>query len=160
MASTHKKTKFVGQQTFLNQATGELIDCNVVQLEERDHNFHKIWLAHILSALSEIGGAKIKVLCYLLDSKDYSNNITQTVREIAEKTGCSPNTVTATLIALKDADVITRKTGVIKLNPNVIFKGSYGGRMNILLEYNALKQPSNVTPIKQKALQAEAPKGS
>ncbi|WP_281042439.1 replication/maintenance protein RepL [Selenomonas infelix] len=48
MAVTRKKVKVVGTETYIKQDTGELREMQVIDIEERDANFHKLWLGHIL----------------------------------------------------------------------------------------------------------------
>lgn len=137
--TTFKKTKVIGKQELLNRTTGEVIECDVVEFEDRDANFEKIWLGHVLSAIEEIGTAKIKVLSYLMKHKSPADNtVIATQESIAEKCGVSRQTVHATLRALEKHEIISKHKdvkGVYMLNPNVIFKGTRGKRMNILLTY-------------------------
>ena len=51
MAQTNKKVKVVGRAEYTNNSTGEVEDFQVVRLEDRDFNFHKIWLEHIINSL-------------------------------------------------------------------------------------------------------------
>ena len=44
MATTRKKVKVIGTETYINQQTGELQEMQVIDIEERDANFHKLWL--------------------------------------------------------------------------------------------------------------------
>ena len=39
MATTRKKVKVVGTETYINQKTGELQEMQVIDIEERDANF-------------------------------------------------------------------------------------------------------------------------
>ena len=55
MATTRKKVKVVGTETYINQQTGELQEMQVIDIEERDANFHKLWLGHILQSIDLIG---------------------------------------------------------------------------------------------------------
>ena len=137
--STSKKTKVVGTQTYVNTATGEVEDFKVINIEERDANFQKIWIGHVLSAIDEISNAKMRLLFFLIEeSSKLENIITMTVNEICNATGISKQTVVTTLITLEKHDVIRRKTGVVMLNPNVVFRGNYGKRMNVLLRYHGM----------------------
>ena len=49
MATTRKKVKVIGTETYIKQDTGEIAEMQVVKIEERDANFHKLWLGHILN---------------------------------------------------------------------------------------------------------------
>ena len=48
MSTTRKRVKVVGTETYIKQDTGELREMQVIDIEERDANFHKLWLGHIL----------------------------------------------------------------------------------------------------------------
>jgi DNA-binding Lrp family transcriptional regulator len=134
--STSKKTRVIGNQQYVNASTGEVEHFQVISIEERDANFQKIWLGHVLAAVDELSNAKMKLLFFLLEeSSKLENIIVMTIREIAAKTGFSLQTVVSTLGALEKHDIIRRKTGVIMLNPGVIFRGTYGKRMNVLFKY-------------------------
>ena len=134
--ATAKKLKIEGKRTYVDCETGELINCRVVRIVDADANFEKLWLGHILEAIDEIGNAKMKVLMFLLSNRDkHTNSIITTNRKLAEATGISLDTVSRTLIALKKNKIITRTTGVIFLNPDVVFKGSRQHRMNVMIRY-------------------------
>ncbi len=137
MASTSKKIKVVGEQKYINADTGLVENFHVVSIEDRDANFDKLWLGHILEAINELGNAKMKLLTYLLEKRHAATNqIIKTQREIAQETGISLDTISRTLKALDQHGIIKRKTGVLFLNPNVIFKGGHNSRMKVLLDYN------------------------
>jgi DNA-binding transcriptional regulator YhcF (GntR family) len=137
LPSTTRKGKIAGVASYTNDATGISQEFNVLSVEDCDANFQKIWLSHILMAIDEIGNSKMKVLNYLLKNRYPGNNtLNKTVREIVKETGTSLQTVNLTLKALEEHNIIKRKTGVIILNPDVIFKGRHKHRMNILIEYH------------------------
>ena len=137
LPSTSKKGRIAGVASYTNDLTGESTEFNVLSVEDCDANFQKIWLSHILLAIDEIGNSKMKVLNYLLKNRFPGNNtLNKTVREIVKETGTSIQTVTSTLKALEENNIIRRKTGVIILNPDVIFKGNHRHRMSILIEYS------------------------
>ena len=60
MATTRKKVKVIGTETYIKQDTGEIAEMQVVKIEERDANFHKLWLGHILQSIDLIGNQKDK----------------------------------------------------------------------------------------------------
>lgn len=133
---TKAKTKIIGERTFIDVETGESQIFNVVDIEDCDADFDKIWLSHILSAIEEIGNAKIKILNYILENREKANNsLIITTRELAEVTNTSLDTVSKTLRALEKNDIIKRKVGSIMLCPNAIFKGKHKNRMNVLYQY-------------------------
>ena len=141
MKTTRKKTKIIGeQQLFTNN--GEIINCHVVQIEERDANFHKIWLGHIIQSLDLIGNQKIRLANFILANLDRENKLVMTQRKIAEKSGISLFTVSETIKTLQDGNFLTRiNMGAYQVNPDIIFKGGSGDRMNILLQYHEAKAP-------------------
>ena len=141
MASTKKVTRVVGTQEYLNTTTGQIEEFQVVEIEERDANFQKIWLGHILSAIDEISNAKMKLLFFLLqEAVKLDNIIPLTTDEISQQSGVSKATVVRTLQILEKHNIVKRKTGVVMLNPNVVFKGGYGKRMNVLMKYHSLPE--------------------
>jgi hypothetical protein len=134
--TTRKKVKIVGRENYINQNTGEIKEMQIINIEERDANFHKIWLGHILSSIDLIGNAKTKLAFWILDNMDSQNQLIGTHRKIAEKVGMSTKTVTETLKILIDADFLQKiQNGVYRINPNILWKGGKHDRMNVLIEY-------------------------
>lgn len=141
MPCTKKTTRVVGTQEYLNTTTGQIEEFQVVEVSERDANFQKIWLGHILSAIDEISNAKMKLLFFLLkEAVKLDNIIPMTTDEISQQSGVSKATVVRTLQVLEKHDIVKRKTGVVMLNPNVAFKGRHGKRMNVLMKYYNLPE--------------------
>jgi len=135
--TTSKKITKVGTAEYLNQATGEIEQFNIIEEHDQDFNFEKIWLGHLLQSLDVLGNAKIKVLNYLLANKNSDNQIIATQRVLAEKVGVSLPVVNETIKKLVDSNAISKvSSGVLMLNPEVVFKGNHKKRMNILLRYN------------------------
>ena len=147
---TTKKVKVQGQQKYVNQATGEVEDFQVISMEDRDFNFHKLWLGHIIMSLDLIGNEKIKVLTYLLESANRDNIILGTQRGIAQAVGVSVPTVNATLKALTESNLLKKnQSGVYILNPDVIFKGTHLSRLNVLLQYTTPNPDPEATQKKK-----------
>ncbi|PLC55999.1 replication/maintenance protein RepL [Photobacterium carnosum] len=137
--TTTKKTKIVGTQNFINQKTGEIVELNVVEASSTDFNFEKIWLGHIMQALDCLGSQRIKVVTWLLENKDNDNRIIARQADIAEGANVSKQTVTDVISTLISNDILKMvHRGVYLLNPNVIFKGHHGKRMDVLIRYNKL----------------------
>jgi DNA-binding transcriptional regulator YhcF (GntR family) len=138
---TRKKTKFVGTRNLIDEITGEVIQVKEISIEERDANFHKIWLGHIIQALDMIGNQKIKILSFILDNLNRDNQLIMTQRKLSEKCGVSYQTVTITMKSLQNADFLIKiNSGTYQVNPNAIFKGGTGERMRILFNYQDLKE--------------------
>lgn len=134
--NTRRKVKVVGKENYLNPETGELLEMNVVQIEERDANFHKLWLEHILQSIDLIGNQKTKLAFWLLDNLDKENKICMTFRQIADASGMSYQTVYRTMNALIESDFLVRiNQGSYRVNPDVLFKGGKNDRLNVLIKY-------------------------
>ena len=83
----------------------------------------------------------MKVLLYLINKREKANNmLAKTIKEIAKETGISEKTIIETLKILEEHKIIKRKTGVVILNPDVIFKGGPNKRLNVLLQYHNLDE--------------------
>src|SRR5699024_450970 len=125
-----KKVKFLGTKEFIDASTGEKETMQVTNIEERDANFHKIWLGHMLESLDMIGNQKIRVAMFIMENINKKNELIMTYRVIAEKTNSSPQTVTETRKALQESNVLSNiRYGYYRVNPNVIFKGGSNDRM-------------------------------
>ncbi|WP_052725927.1 replication/maintenance protein RepL [Bacillus thermotolerans] len=135
-SSTRKKVKFLGEQEFINAQTGEIHKMQVTDIEERDANFHKMWLGHVLESLDMIGNQKIRVAMFIMNNVNSDNEFIMTYRIIAEKTGISLQTVSETMKALQESDFIKKiRNGYYRINPDVMFKGGKNKRMEILIRY-------------------------
>lgn len=157
--STFKKLKVIGQQDYINAQTGEITPMQVMEIEDRDANFSKIWIAHILEAIEEIGSAKMKVLMHLIKKRQTADNsIIATQEQIANDCKVSKRTVQDTLKALEKHKVLARHKavkGVYMLNPNVLFQGTHNKRMNVLIRY---KQEHQMSLFEQQAQEEEQEK--
>ncbi len=141
MPSTRKKMKVIGKETYINQNTGEISEMQVIQIEERDANFHKLWLEHILNSIDLIGNQKTKLAFWILENLDSENKLSMTYRQISDKTKISYQTVMRTMQVLIDSNFLVRMNiGTYRVNPDVIFKGGKNNRLNILYKYNSEKQ--------------------
>ena len=139
--TTRKKTKVIGTKTYIDKDTGELSKMQVISIEERDANFHKIWLGHIVQALDLIGNKKIKIVNYLMENLNSDNMFLKTQREVAKNLNISIQTVSRTFRALQESDFMRQpRNGIYQINPNIIFKGGKEKRLNILLQYQADKE--------------------
>ncbi len=141
MANTRRKVKVIGHETYIKQETGELAEMQVVEIEERDANFHKLWLGHILQSIDLIGNQKTRLAFWILDNLNNENQLIMTQRKIAEKSGISYQTVSLTLKALIESNFLIKiNSGAYRVNPDVLFKGGKNDRMNVLMKYHAERQ--------------------
>ena len=133
-----KKLKSIGTKEYIDAQTGEKTTMQVVSMEDRDFNFEKIWLGHLMNALDTIGNKKMVVVLWLLHNKNNENIIIANQRQISQSASVSIQTVNETIKALKEVDFLKQvegTSGVYQINPDVIFKGSNSKRMSVLLEY-------------------------
>lgn len=138
--TTRKKVKIIGKETYIKQDTGEITDMQVINIEERDFNFHKIWLEHILTSIDIIGNQKTRLAFWIMNNLDKENRLIMTQRMIAEKTKMSTKTVTETLKALISSNFLQKvQSGVYRVNPNIVFKGGKNQRIDVLLQYRAVE---------------------
>src|SRR5699024_12419905 len=109
----------------------------VKNIEERDANFHKIWLGHMLESLDMIGNQKIRVAMFIMENINKENELIMTYRVIAEKTNTSLQTASETMKALQESNLLSKKRkGYNRINPDVILKDGRNDRMNVLLHYS------------------------
>lgn len=133
-----KKVKYIGTQEYINADTGELIEMQVSDIEERDFNFKKVWMKDFLNAMELVGNKKTKVAYYIVDSVKKDNTIGFTYEEIAEELNCSRKTVGEVVNALLKANFMRKiRTGAYHINPNLIFKGGNAQRLYNLNIYNS-----------------------
>ena len=158
---TRKKTKIIGHQKLFKE-NGEIIECQVVSIEERDSNFHKIWLGHIIQSLDLVGNQKVRLINFILQNLDSENKLVMTQRKIAEKSKISFGTVITTIRILHESNFLTKiNSGAYQVNPDLIFKGGTGTRMNVLFQYNQAKIEVAATRAKsQIALSVPSPVGA
>lgn len=154
MPITSKKQKFIGVQEYINKDTGEIVPMQVVSVEERDFNFHKVWMQHLINSLSEISNVKTKVAFWIIDHLNRENQLIYTQRAIAEATGISLETVRKTMNILQRSDppFLTRiNSGAYMINPNVLFKGTHNARMGICFDYskNLIKEETEQKGVKE-----------
>ena len=72
---------------------------------------------------------------------DSENKICYTLRQMADKSGISLETVRVTIKTLIDGEFLVKQNqGVYRVHPDRIFKGSGNNRMNVLLQYNQAKK--------------------
>lgn len=134
---TTKKVKYIGTEQYINARTGELEEMQVTSIEDRDFNFSKVWMRNFIATLDIVGNQKTKLCFWIIDHVNKQNVLIGTMRSIADESGISLETVRKTMSILLDADFLRRvQNGVYIINPDIVFKGSRTGRMNVLNQYN------------------------
>lgn len=150
---TTKKVKVVGQETYINARTGELEEMTVISKEERDFNFHKVWMKSFLSTLEMVGSRKSRVAFWIVDNITRENMLPFTYRQIATKTETSIDTVTKTMNVLLETGFLKKlNQGCYLVNPDVVFKGTRAGRLNVLTKYRDAETYTQDQPTLQEQL--------
>lgn len=138
---TTKKQRFVGVKNLVDPETGQAYPMQMNVIEDRDFNFHKVWLQNLIMSMDSIANQKLKLAFWIIENLDKENQLIMTQRKIAEKTGISLKTVSLTMKMLcekegNDLPFLQKiNSGAYRVNPNVIFKGSHSNRMGICYEY-------------------------
>ena len=156
MGTTTKKVKVIGREQRINPYTGEMEDFEVVSVEDRDFNFHKVWLESIISSMDLLGNQKIRLAFWIIAHLNKENQIVMTQRQISEQSGISLKTVSVTMKTLLESNFLRKiNGGAYCVNPDVLFKGTRNGRMNVLIQYNSLEQIQKAEEETAKAKEAE-----
>lgn len=154
---TTKKQKFVGYKILVDPETGETYPMQMNVMEDRDFNFHKVWLQHLVNSLDSISNQKLRLAFWIIDHLDRENQLIMTQRAIADATNMSTKTVNTTLKALCEAPegspaFLQRiNSGAYRVNPEVIFKGSHSNRMGICYEYKEKETSDTLRGLKVNA---------
>ena len=154
--TTSKKQKIVGTQEYINPQTGEIVPMIITSIEDRDFNFHKMWLNNLIMSLDEITNKKMELAFWIIEHLNKENQLIMTQRKIADLSGVSFGTVCETMKLLQQGEVpflIKINSGAYQVNPNVIWKGSHNARMGVVFDYS-----NSVAEAKEKdkeALQIE-----
>lgn len=143
-STTSKKVRVAGIETYINAETGEIQEMQVTSIEERDFNFHKVWMRQFIYTIDLVGNQKTRLAFWIIDHLNKENQLTMTYRQIAEQTQISLDTVRTTMKILLDADFLRKiNMGVYAVNPDIIYKGSRTGRLNVLNQYTQLREDAS-----------------
>ena len=141
MQTTAKKVKVVGTQQYINAQTGTLETMQVTSIEDRDFNFHKVWMRNFIATIDLVGNQKTKVAFWIVDNLNRDNQLLFTYRQIAEKSKVSLDTVRLTMGVLLDADFLRKASnGCYVVNPEIIFRGQRSNRINVLNQFQSAER--------------------
>ena len=139
--TTRRKMKVVGTEQYIKADTGEIKEMQVISIEERDCNFHKLWLGHIINSLELIGNQKTRLCFWIIEHLNRDNTLNYTYEQIADESGIGYRTVFDTMKALIESNFLKRRNqGCYVVNPDVIFKGGKTDRMNVLIQYHEAEE--------------------
>jgi len=122
--------------TWINQRTGECIEAVEVTKKLGRQGFMITYLSAIINLIDSFGTKKMVVVKYLLENMDKSSNsLFVTSRELALKCSVSLHTVTETLKALENANIIKRRTGGIMINSDLVHRGSHNKEKALIARF-------------------------
>jgi DNA-binding XRE family transcriptional regulator len=151
--SKKRKVRVLGHEQWVNVDTGEAKDVQNIEIEDGDFNFDKVWLTHLAYAIDLISNQKIKVLMALWKLKNYENKVTISQPDLAKQANVSLQTVNRTMRALIEAGFVQMiYPTVYRINPNIVFKGSYNNRLAILIQYKKDEEEKDKNPKEEKEL--------
>ncbi len=137
MKTTAKKTKIVGVQDYIDSTTGEVVPMIVSEMEDRDFDFHKVWMKNFLLTMDEIANKKMTVAFWIIENLDKENKFIFTQRELSSATGVCLDTVSKTLALLQKGNFLKKiRYGRYMVNPDIMYKGSHRSRMGIVFDYS------------------------
>ena len=160
LPTTHKKQKFIRIKEYIDPETGEYIPFQENAVEDRDFNFHKVWLRMFVEELDRIANKKMRLAFWIVDHLDSENKLVYTFRRMAEETGLSIDTVIKTMKTLQEGNPPFLKklqSGVYVINPDILYKGNHKSRMGIVYQFGEI--PSKYA-MEQKAKAEEKKKPS
>lgn len=102
----------------------EPIEAEQVVRKVPRNGFEITYLAYFCELFDKLGGKKYIVFKYIIEHKNSDNQLIITNRELAEKTNTSLQTVSDTIKLLRDANLISTRTGAIMLLPKLAHRGS------------------------------------
>lgn len=103
---------------------GEPIEAEQVVKKVPRNGFEITYLAYFCDLFDKLGGKKYVVFKYIIEHKNADNQLIITNRELSQKCNVGINTVTDTLKLLKDAGLISTRTGAIMLFPKLSMRGT------------------------------------
>src|SRR5699024_5636800 len=104
----------------------------------------KIWLGHMLESLDMIGNQKIRVAMFIMENINKENELIMTYRVIAEKTNTSLQTVSETMKALQESNLLSKiRNRYYRINTDDIFKVGRKEQMKVKKKNNILSKIRN-----------------
>lgn len=131
-------TLYENTDVWINQRTGEIIEADKVIKKVPRTGFEITYLSYFIDLFEKLGGQKYKVFKYIIENKNADNQVIITTTELAKKTKVSRQTVSDTLKILSDATLISRKVGVIMLNPKLVHRGDKNKEAYLLTKFETL----------------------
>lgn len=121
----------------INMTTGEEIPLDTLISSEKAERWDKVYTKQLARMLDCIGDEKMRVISFLLRKKDSLNVVSATMREMAEATKVSTNTVNKVMKSMQEGDYIHKiRGGKWRLNPRLISNGKHSMAMATINYYD------------------------
>lgn len=159
LPNTTKKQKFVGFDELYTK-DGEIVPVQVSQVEDRDFNFHKLWLRMFIEGLDRIANKKMRLAFWIIDHLNKENQLIYTFKRMAEETGISEYTVILTMKELQNGNPPFLKklhSGAYVVNPDILYKGSHQSRMGVIYQFRETPTPTEKKEIEKFRTENTAP---
>lgn len=122
----------VVEETFFNDK-GEQLTVEKHYRKQARGNFYKTHKVEFMDLCTVIGGTKGKVMAYLVDHLNFTDNTVKvTHNKIVKDTGVSYAAVSNVLAELEHAGLLKMKTGYLMISPGLLLRGDLG--KEIMLE--------------------------
>lgn len=132
------------KQTWVNKETGQEIEgYQSVRTVSRE-NFAIVYLQELCDLFDDFGTKKLKVLRVILNNMDLNNLVIMTQEKIAEEANVSRKTVIDTIKILENKCVLSKKNGVIFINPKLINRGSPDKEKWLVVKFQEFEEDSSI----------------
>lgn len=133
---TDNKIIHKGIERWQNLDTGEIIEATEVIKKVERNGFMITYLSAIINLIDSLGNKKMKVVKYILNHMEKSNNtLIITTQELSEKSKVSKPIVIETLKTLEDAGIIKRRIGAIMIHSDLLHRGSSNKEKALLTRF-------------------------
>ena len=119
---------------------GEAKEVDVLMRPVTRSGFMITYLSAIIQMIDNLGNKKMQVVKYILKHMDKScNMLVKTTAEIEKDTGISKKTIIETLKILENANIISRRSGVIMLSPKLVHRGDLKKERYLMTKFQEIK---------------------
>lgn len=128
------------EEIFINERTGEKIKAQTIVKRLDRKGFEITYLAYLFELFDILGNKKMQVFRYILENKNYDNQLMITTRELAEKAKVTYLTAQRTLVLLEERGLIKRRTGGLMIIPKIAHKGDTNREKNLMIKFKEFRE--------------------
>lgn len=134
-------TIYQGSDIWINQRTGESVEADQIVKKVERSGFEITYLMYFMELFDKLGGKKYKVVKYILENRNKSDNtLIITTTELAKKSKVSRQTVSDALKIMEKANLIKRRTGAIIVHGKLIHKGSFSKEKYLMQKFEVFDE--------------------